>query len=240
MAAADCRSLGFNPKFYNQTALAEQEITLTSDQLRINGEIVGGVMLRMNPLVPCSENYIEDDRRFCDAEVFAIAAALREVSGLVSINGLSAPAWFANPGWEYYYQIFKICGANWAEFDLDQKSGSSWIPFMFGLGTEKKSLTVKNPSFPIAWKNNEQLRTLNIAFGQTIGKDGEVQALPDPVMAKALETAGIDICQLDIDQDNNPVSLSLFPEAQEIAVVEKIAKLSSGHFKSSLERVGRE
>lgn len=234
MAAANCHALGYSPVFCRQEKLAEQEINLTPDRFELNGALISGVFLRVNPLLSCSDGYTEDDRRFCDAEILAILAALREVSGLCSINGRTAASWFANPGWEYDYQRFQRFNVHWTDFALRQESCDSWIPFMFGLWPKKNGLKVEEPLFPIAWKDSLKVETKNVAFGHVISEGIEPDQELDPVTCRAMKDAGIEVCQLHVDGENHPVALSLCPTFKNPSVVERIAGMTSAYFERSL------
>ena len=234
MTAANCHALGHTPIFCAQEKLAEQKISLTPNSFELNGARISAVMLRVNPLLSCSDGYTADDRRFCDAEILAILAALREVSGLCSINGRTAASWFANPGWEYDYQRFRRFNVRWTDFALRQESCDSWIPFMFGLGPRRNGLKVKAPLFPIAWKDELEVETKNVAFGHVIVDGVEPDQELDPDTSNAIRDAGIDVCQLHVDVDNHPVSLSLCPIFKNSMVVEKVAGMASAYFESSL------
>lgn len=112
--------------------LAGARLTLDGDALYWDGQRLLGVLLRPPAFAGFSEEFEQDDRPFCDAEVRALWLAASHLPSVLAINRYGPGDWLPGPSWLRLREDLADAGVELAPLTFggeEPGAAGHWLPY---------------------------------------------------------------------------------------------------------------
>jgi hypothetical protein len=114
------------------STLADVNMQVTPDCVEIDGRRIEGIFFRSPPAVSFSEEFIAEDRDFCDIELRALWLAAFNTPGILAINRYDAGAWFEGSAWPVWRRLLlrdSIPSTPFRFGEIGVKPSWHWYPY---------------------------------------------------------------------------------------------------------------
>lgn len=123
-------------KEISEDILGDVQLSLKREVLTIEGHPIIGILFRAIPSSTFTKNFIDEDQRFCDAEIRATWLAALHLDSILVVNRYDAIAWFEGVNWPVWRRRFIQGGLPVSRFifgDFNVKGRWSWYPYKYSL-----------------------------------------------------------------------------------------------------------
>jgi len=213
--------------------LGDKLVRLHADHFFVDNQLIRGIFFRSPPDSFFSRSFVEEDQRFCDAEIRAVWLAALHLKSILAINQYEAEVWFQGacwPIWRHklinFKDIIPISPYFFGDIDIERDGSWFWHPYANFHPREPPNPIIRQLLGSALVKIHQPQKNIAICGNIIEGKENStIQSI-----MLLLKEMGINFSEIITDINNHLVYINTLPRISDEKIVNKAVNIISREF----------